>query len=667
MWVRRDWVNNVGEGAFIENTGRVTFIGAVDSEIKYDEVFYDLCNHKDFDVRFLRTAENLNLAVLNDLQLNQGVFYMETNNTVEIGNDVRFFEEASWWAGNASISIGNDWDNQSTAPSVYSGFRAQNSTVTFNGMTDQYLGCGYDIEEFSNLVINKSGGIGFNSFTPLVNIQVSNDLNITEGNWYDSSPDNVHKFYGDIYISIDGRFTDVSGMIILLGDSPQSLIKDGGGIFDIIMFNKDNSSDLVNLGGDLIFNYLNINTGDIQMANYLYLNHSGVFVEADASLTLDAGSRLVTDAGAGITVSTGGRIALNGTAAENCVVTVSGGSGFYNFTVEGELGADYTQFSDMSSNGIYINPGATLDPNHAFNNCSFASGESGGVYLAVNSDQNLICDGAIFHSNIWGGSNNVRKVSDHGEITFTNYSGGFSGEDYDDDPHDRIHWDDGSREIDLTVMLEGPYNSGVMKTSLNDKNLLPSGQPYNIPPWNYSGTENVPNMPSPDIVDWVLIEYRDAFDANSAFPATMIAQEAAFLLNDGSVVSLDGSSILSFNHSIIQSLFVVIYHRNHLAIMSANPVTETGDVYTYDFSSPIGQAYGTDAQKNLGSGVYGLYGGDGNADGTINADDKTTVWSIEAGEGGYLKGDFNLDSQTDNKDKNDFWIPNFGQDTQVPE
>jgi len=57
----------------------------------------------------------------------------------------------------------------------------------------------------------------------------------------------------------------------------------------------------------------------------------------------------------------------------------------------------------------------------------------------------------------------------------------------------------------------------------------------------------------------------------------------------------------------------------------------------------------------------------GNADGTINADDKTTVWSIEAGEGGYLKGDFNLDSQTDNKDKNDFWIPNFGQDTQVPE
>ena len=96
-----------------------------------------------------------------------------------------------------------------------------------------------------------------------------------------------------------------------------------------------------------------------------------------------------------------------------------------------------------------------------------------------------------------------------------------------------------------------------MGTSLTILNFLPLSQPYSIPPWNYNGTESVVSIPNPDIVDWILVEFRDAPDAASAIPATTIERQAAFLKNDGSVVSLDGTSILSFNHSIIQSLFVV--------------------------------------------------------------------------------------------------------------
>jgi hypothetical protein len=104
-----------------------------------------------------------------------------------------------------------------------------------------------------------------------------------------------------------------------------------------------------------------------------------------------------------------------------------------------------------------------------------------------------------------------------------------------------------------------------------------------------------------------------------------------------------------------------------LGIISANPITESGGIYTYDFTTPAGQAHGTNAQKNLGGGVYGIFGGDGNADGTIDTDDKTTIWSVEAGSSGYLKGDFNMNSQTDNSDKNDYWIENNGNSSQIPD
>ena len=32
----------------------------------------------------------------------------------------------------------------------------------------------------------------------------------------------------------------------------------------------------------------------------------------------------------------------------------------------------------------------------------------------------------------------------------------------------------------------------------------------------------------------------------------------------------------------------------------------------------------------------------------------------------YYKSDFNLDTQVNNKDKDDFWVPNQGKASQVP-
>jgi len=222
-------------------------------------------------------------------------------------------------------------------------------------------------------------------------------------------------------------------------------------------------------------------------------------------------------------------------------------------------------------------------------------------------------------------------------------------------------------ELDLKVFFEGPYNGIDMNTDLIGLTEFPLSQPFEGSPWLYSGPEYVPTIPGTNIVDWILIELRDAPDATSATGSTKFSQLALFLLSDGSIVNLDGLTYPKFYNVVNDLLFVVIQHRNHLGIMSANPLTESGGIFSYDFTTPLGQAYGTGAQKDLEGGIYGMFAGDADASGILKLADKTLFWSLEAGSTGYLNSDFNLDSQTDNRDKSDIWILNVGEESQVPE
>jgi len=219
-------------------------------------------------------------------------------------------------------------------------------------------------------------------------------------------------------------------------------------------------------------------------------------------------------------------------------------------------------------------------------------------------------------------------------------------------------------ELDIKVFLEGSFNGTDMNTDLTDLSIIPLNQPYNTSPWDYTGTESVGSIPNSDVVDWIIIELRDASSASTATSGTMIAQQACFLLNDGSVVDLDGSSNLQFDNSISQQLFMVIWNRNHLGVMSANALTNVGGIYSYDFTTSDTQAYNS-GQKNIG-GVYCMFAGDANADNTINDLDKTGSWLTEVGLAGYLSSDLNFDGQSNNVDKNDMWQANVNEQCQVP-
>jgi PKD repeat protein len=220
-------------------------------------------------------------------------------------------------------------------------------------------------------------------------------------------------------------------------------------------------------------------------------------------------------------------------------------------------------------------------------------------------------------------------------------------------------------DLEISVFLEGPFNGGSMNSDLIP--ILPFDQPFNVDPWYYSGAESVTAIPGTDIVDWILIELRDATAASFADATSTFDWQAAFIRNDGKIVDLTGNPALHFESTVSDSLYAVIHHRNHLSIMTAFGIEENGGVYSYDFTVADEKAYGVSAQKLIGAGIWGMYGGDSNRDGQVNASDKSPLWENESGTNGYLESDFNLDRQSDNQDKNECWLPNEGQSRQVPD
>lgn len=233
-----------------------------------------------------------------------------------------------------------------------------------------------------------------------------------------------------------------------------------------------------------------------------------------------------------------------------------------------------------------------------------------------------------------------------------------------------------ANELDLKVFLQGPFNGAVMNTSLNPA-LIPLNQPFQpalpyfgtiTPDWYYTGTESITAIPDPDIVDWVYYELRDAASAALATKATAIASGAAFLLNDGHIVGLDGTRGPLVSPIFTNNLYAAVWHRNHLGVLSANPLSLSGGVYSYDFTTAATQVYGgATGHKQIASGVWGLTSGDGNGDGLVSNTDKNNVWRIQVGSSGYLAADFNLNGQVDNSDKTIKWMPNSGSGSQVPD
>ena len=215
--------------------------------------------------------------------------------------------------------------------------------------------------------------------------------------------------------------------------------------------------------------------------------------------------------------------------------------------------------------------------------------------------------------------------------------------------------------VNTKVFLEGPFNAGSMSTTLSTTGLVPTSQPYNTTPWSFAGTERFGSIGS-TIVDWVLVELRTGTDA-----ATKVATRAAFLKSNGSVVDLDGTSPVGFGGISAGNYYIIIRHRNHLAVMSVNAVALSFSSPLYDFTDwGSGQkVFGTaTAMKNLGGGVYGMYAGNNDGNSVVNVLDYNAV-GLQVFQSGYKLADHDMNGIINVLDYNPVGL-NVFKTSQVP-
>ncbi|MFT3981902.1 MAG: dockerin type I domain-containing protein [Ferruginibacter sp.] len=213
--------------------------------------------------------------------------------------------------------------------------------------------------------------------------------------------------------------------------------------------------------------------------------------------------------------------------------------------------------------------------------------------------------------------------------------------------------------MNVTAALRGPWNNTNMNTSISS--IIPLTQPYNTTPFNYTGTESVASIPA-NVVDWVLIEHRKPASglAADALIATITGRQAGFLLANGTVVGLDGVTPIAVPVTKQGSgSFITVRHRNHLGVMSNALASNAAGTFTNDFTvlansyKPVGAASDPVVLLGGGGGKYGLWAGDANKNGAVNATDVNVIKSaIASSSTGYQLTDANLSNSINATDVN---------------
>jgi hypothetical protein len=210
----------------------------------------------------------------------------------------------------------------------------------------------------------------------------------------------------------------------------------------------------------------------------------------------------------------------------------------------------------------------------------------------------------------------------------------------------------------VTAQLRGSWNGVDMNASINS--ILPTAQPYNTTPFNYTGTEVVGAIPNANVVDWVLVELRKPSSGlpADAGSATIIGRKAGFLLRNGTVVDLDGSSPIQFDISKQGASFITFRHRNHLGVMSNSIPSNAAGTFINDYSVLANSYKDPGASTNAvvllaGGAKYGLWAGDANKNGVVNITDVNAIKvAIATSATGYLLSDVTMSNSINVTDVN---------------
>ena len=192
-------------------------------------------------------------------------------------------------------------------------------------------------------------------------------------------------------------------------------------------------------------------------------------------------------------------------------------------------------------------------------------------------------------------------------------------------------------DVTVQAMLQGPYSTNTHNMIAGLSNSIPLTSLYANDP------RTVTNIP-PDVIDWVLLQTRPSPSNTPTFSRSF------FLQGDGSIMSSSGDTHLFIEVDPGSTNYLVVAHRNHPAVMSAEPIVFTNQAWSYDFTTSSNHYFGADsAAIELESGVWGLFAGDADGDGQITSIDQS-ICATQLSRTGYQCSDYDLDGRITSND-----------------
>ena len=178
----------------------------------------------------------------------------------------------------------------------------------------------------------------------------------------------------------------------------------------------------------------------------------------------------------------------------------------------------------------------------------------------------------------------------------------------------------------------GSVSAPLMRDDLRRKGLIPVTEPYTSLSYVHVGGGSGMTIANPSavfsvtganaIIDWVMVELR-----STTSPYAVLVTTPGLVQADGDVVQTDGVSTVAFNQSALggTAYQVSVHHRNHLSVMTANPISLTGTVAVVDFTSastpiyqlPSGDPKTQTAPLALERGLLALWAGNTNGDQSV--------------------------------------------------
>jgi len=407
---------------------------------------------------------NENTKTLTGDILINGNLYIYTNSTLDVTSN------------NYNIEILGTWDNDNSNGI----FLCHEGEVKFRGSTSNqniYIGT-LASNEFYDVTVNNSGGYNIVANSNVA-YTIRNNLHIENGNFNG----NGRTIYvgGDLLASGGGSFS-TNGNYVLNSpnSSPLQVGTNGSTLLNLTIDSPGGATydaqDNISLNGDF-----NLNAGTFNgNGNTITLgNGTTDIISIIGTYQMGEGGILAIGYGTSLTINAAGNFEAVGTPSNIVTITRNLSGGRYNFTVDGNIAAQYYMFEWMSSNGIYLSGTSAIDATNHFSNGTFTNGANTGQLFRVENTQDFSganrIENVSFPINPGGSAANVTKnTAGSGTLEFYNSTGAFAGEIYDLDPNNLINWT-GPITLTWNGSVSTNWNDAANWTASSGPNIVPTG------------------------------------------------------------------------------------------------------------------------------------------------------------------------------------------------